>query len=213
VTSGGTWSEDDLSSGDNPFTGVIFDTAGNLYGGNQGEGYGRIYQLVHSGSGWTMNPILTVLSGDTGGPPLGGLIFDNSGNLYGSMVGAGPNGGGTLFELSAGTWNFNLLYGLSGGGGPEESLTMDSAGNLYGTATYDGAYDEGSVFKLTPSQNGWIYTDLHDFTGGSDGGQPISNVVIDAHGNLYGTASRGGSGPCTSMYDGNGCGVVCEITP
>ena len=101
-----------------------------------------------------MNPILTVLSDDTGGPPLGGLIFDNSGNLYGTMAGSGPSGGGTVFELSAGTWNFNLLYGFTGGGGPEESLTMDSAGNLYGTAIYDGAYDKGSVFKLTPSQNG-----------------------------------------------------------
>ncbi len=211
--SGETWSEDDLSGGDNPFTGVIFDTAGNLYGGNQGEGYGGIYQLAHTGSGWTMNPILTVLSDDTGGPPLGGLIFDNSGNLYGTMAGSGPSGGGTVFELSAGTWNFNLLYGFTGGGGPEESLTMDSAGNLYGTAIYDGAYDKGSVFKLTPSQNGWIYTDLHDFTGGSDGGLPISNVVIDAQGNLYGTASYGGSGPCTSVYYGNGCGVVWEITP
>jgi uncharacterized repeat protein (TIGR03803 family) len=210
--SGGTWSEDDLSGAGNPSSGVIFDTAGNLYGANQGDGYGGIYQLAHTGSGWTMNPILTVLSRDTGGAPEGGLIFDNSGNLYGSMVTDGP-GGGTVFELSAGTWNFNLLYGFSGEGGPEESLTMDSAGNLYGTAAYDGAYDKGSVFKLTPSQNGWIYTDLHDFTGGSDGAEPISNVVIDAHGNLYGTASRGGSGPCTSMYYGNGCGVVWEITP
>lgn len=214
--SGGTWSEDDLSGAggaDNPSSGVIFDTAGNLYGANQGAGYGGIYQLAHTGSGWTMNPILTVLSGDTGSVPEGGLIFDNSGNLYGSMVADGPAGGGTVFELSAGTWNFNLLYGFTGGAGPQENLTMDVSGNLYGTTYQDGAYDEGSVFKLTPSQNGWIYTDLHDFTGGSDGGQPISNVVIDAHGNLYGTTSRGGSGPCTSTYNGNGCGVVWEITP
>jgi len=206
--SGGAWSEDDLADGGNPFTGVIFDTTGNLYGGNQGEGYGGIYQLVHSGSGWTMNPILTVLSGDTGGPPLGGLIFDDSGNLYGSMAGAGPNGGGTVFELSAGTWNFNLLYGLSGEEGPEESLTMDSSGNVYGTTWGDGAYDYGNVFKLSPSANGWVYTDLYDFTGGSDGAYPVSNVVIDAQGNLYGSASRGGSESCS-----NGCGVVWEITP
>ncbi|MGA8875458.1 MAG: choice-of-anchor tandem repeat GloVer-containing protein [Candidatus Korobacteraceae bacterium] len=213
TSSGGTWSEDDLSGGDNPFSGVIFDTAGNLYGANQGVGYGGIYQLVHSGSGWTMNPILTVLTEDTGGPPEGGLIFDNSGNLYGSMVSEGPNGGGTVFELSAGTWNFNLLYGFSGSTGPKESLSMDSAGNLYGTTWGDGAHSYGNVFKLTPSANGWAYTDLYDFTGGSDGRYPVSNVVIDAQGNLYGTTSYGGAGPCTSMYYGNGCGTVWEITP
>lgn len=211
--SGGTWAEDDLAGGDNPFSGVIFDTAGNLYGANQGEGYGGIYQLVHSGSGWTMNPIFTVLGIDTGGPPADGLIFDNSGNLYGSMEGGGPNGGGTLFELSAGTWNFNLLYGLSGAEGPSESLTMDSAGNLYGATFGDGTYNAGNVFKLTPSANGWIYTDLYDFTGGTDGSHPVSNVVIDAQGNLYGTTAYGGSGPCTNMYYSNGCGVVWEITP
>jgi uncharacterized repeat protein (TIGR03803 family) len=90
---------------------------------------------------------------------------------------------------------------------------MDSAGNLYGATWGGGTYSQGNVFKLSPSGSGWIYTDLHDFTGGSDGGHPVSNVVIDAHGNLYGTASRGGSGPCTSTYNGNGCGVVWKITP
>lgn len=59
------------------------------------------------------------------------------------------------------------------------------------------------MFKLTPSNGGWIYTDLHDFTGGSDGGLPRSSVVLDANGNLYGTASIGGA---------NGYGVVWEIT-
>jgi uncharacterized repeat protein (TIGR03803 family) len=81
---------------------------------------------------------------------------------------------------------------------------MDSVGNLYGTTTGDGAYDAGSVFKLTPYMSTWIYTDLHDFTGGSDGGNPISNVVIDARGNLFGTASAGGA----YRY-----GVVWEVTP
>ena len=61
----------------------------------------------------------------------------------------------------------------------------------------------GNVFKLTPSGGGWTYSSLHDFTGGSDGAYPYSNVTFDAAGNLYGTASGGG----------RGVGVVWEITP
>jgi len=86
---------------------------------------------------------------------------------------------------------------------------MDSAGSLYGTTYNDGAYGYGSAFKLTPSGSGWTFTDLHDFTGGSDGGNVWSNLVLDANGkdqevNLYGTTFSGGA---------NGYGVVFEITP
>jgi uncharacterized repeat protein (TIGR03803 family) len=82
---------------------------------------------------------------------------------------------------------------------------MDQAGNLYGTTYGNGAYCYGSVFKLSPSKGGqWTYTSLHDFTGGSDGASPGGNVIIDASGNLYGTAYIGGA---------NGLGVVWETTP
>ncbi len=82
---------------------------------------------------------------------------------------------------------------------------MDGAGNLYGTTFCDGANGVGNVFELTPSGNSWTYTSLHDFTFGSDGELPNSNVVIDANGNLYGT----------TMQEGGelGYGVVWEITP
>jgi uncharacterized repeat protein (TIGR03803 family) len=81
---------------------------------------------------------------------------------------------------------------------------MDTAGNLYGTTVEDGTYGEGTVFELTPSGNSWIYTDLHDFTGGSDGADPFGGVILGANGNLYGTTEDGGA---------NGDGVVFEITP
>ena len=81
---------------------------------------------------------------------------------------------------------------------------MDAAGNLYGTTIGAGTYSCGSVFKLTASGGGWIYTSLHDFTGGIDGGYPIGNVIFDASGNLYGTASQAGA---------YGYGTVWEITP
>ena len=97
--------------------------------------------------------------------------------------------------------------GGPGNGGPLGSLAMDADSSLYGTTVADGAYLYGSVFKLTHSNSGWTYTSLHDFTTcGSDGDgcDPVSNVVFDASGNLYGTASGGGA---------YGWGVVWEITP
>jgi uncharacterized repeat protein (TIGR03803 family) len=140
--------------------------------------------------------------------PVGGVIFDPSGNLYTSTLSYGSGGTGTVLELSpsGGNWTFNLLFTLSGfsRGGPEASLVMDQAGNLYGTAIGAGAHCCGSVFKLTPSGGNWIYTSLHDFTGSTDGGEPVSTVVFDADGNLYGTATLGGA---------SGKGVVWKITP
>ena len=191
-------------------SGLVADAAGNLYGSDEGAGYGGVFQFAHSGAGWRMNQLFSIVDilGD-GYLTQAGVTLDNAGNVYAATLAYGPNGGGTVFELSAGTWNFSLVYGLSGNfGGPQESLTMDAAGNLYGTTTGDGAYNQGNVFKLTPSGGGWLYTDLYDFTGESDGGAPVSNVVIDAQGNLYGTASAGGAGGCN-----HGCGTVWMIKP
>ena len=81
---------------------------------------------------------------------------------------------------------------------------MDAAGNLYGATVYDGIYNQGSVFKLSKTENGWMYTSLHDFTGGIDGALPQSNVAIDTDGTLYGTTVYGGD---------NGYGVVWMIKP
>jgi uncharacterized repeat protein (TIGR03803 family) len=91
-------------------------------------------------------------------------------------------------------------------------LAMDAEGSLYGAAVLDGAHGNGSVFKLTPSNGNWIYTSLHDFTGGADGANPFGGVTFDANGNLFGTTLYGGTRDgqtCNSA----GCGVVWEITP
>jgi len=222
--SGGGWSETVLysahndSTGGNPWGGVVFDKSGNLFGVFNTTGLGgagAVYKLSPSGSSWTEQVVHAFQFSD-GENPQGGLILNPSGNLYGTTTLFGPGGGGTVFELMPANdgFTFSTLYGLgSPGGGPMEKLTMDAAGNLYGTTYAGGNYFYGSVFKLTPSSGGWTYTSLHDFCKGglpcSDGAHPISGIVIDANGNLYGTTSRGGSNGCF----GYGCGVVFEITP
>jgi uncharacterized repeat protein (TIGR03803 family) len=202
-----------LPEGRYPFAGVILDKAGNLYGTTSDfpESYGTVYQLVPSSRGYTEKMLYIFKDGADGSYPFGGLIFDPSGNLYGSTENGGGNGAGTAFKLTPegnGTWSYAPLYSFAGGFycGPYGSLARDRAGNLYGTTDCSGA-NYGSVFKLTPGSP-WRYTSLHDFSGGSDGANPIGNVTFDARGKLYGTASQGANGTC----DG-GCGVVWKITP
>lgn len=201
-----------------PTGGVVFDRSGNLYGVTQAGGasdrFGTVYKLSPSGGGWTEQILYSFTGGNDGADPIGGLIIDASGNLYGTTTLRGSGYGGTVFELTPanGGWTFNVLYGFysqdDGGGGPEDKLAMDAAGNLYGTTMYGGAYGLGNVFKLTPSNGGWIYTSLYDFCSEGypacrDGAWPVSNVVFDANGNLYGT---------TSLSGAYGYGTVWEIT-
>ncbi len=223
--SAGVWTENilyeftDAGDGEYPNSGVLVDGTGNLYGtapqSDFESGAGLVFELTPSSSGWNFSPVYRFTLGNDGGYPWAGLFFDHAGNMYGATKFGGTGGGGTVFQLSPSGdgWNFNLVYGLPQGaapGGPVATPIMDSAGNIYGTAVKAGAHTYGSVFKLTPSAGGYIYTSLHDFTGGSDGAYPESSLAIDANGNLYGTASSGGhySTDCPS-----GCGVVFEITP
>jgi len=226
--SGGSWTESMVyvfqqtgGDGQHPWAGVIFDAAGNLYGTtvNGGAyGYGAIYELTPSGSGWTETILYSFTSGTDGANPYAGVIFDQEGNLYGATGVGGSGGGGTVFELSpSGTgWTFNLIYSFTGAGGqfvpgPIASLVFNNAGNLYGTTHGDGAYNAGSAFKLTPGSGTWTLISLHDFTGGTDGAAPRSNLVFDKNGNMYGTAAGGGSGD-PDKCDGS-CGVIFEVTP
>lgn len=197
--------------GSGVWSGVVLDKAGNLYGTSAGGGaygYGMVYELTPSGSGWTENVLYSFQGGSDGADPYAGLVFDTAGNLYGATTQWGDYLGGTVFELNPQNGKFAVLYGLYGNNdacydihlyicwGPMGRLVMDSGGHLFGANYSDGIYGKGSVFKLTLSGSGWTYTDLYDFTGGADGQWPIGGMVLDANGNLYGTA-----------------GTVWEITP
>ena len=221
--SGGGWTENNLygflrfGTLQLPFAGVTRDKAGNLYGTAVGGDYGGVFALTPSGSSWVYNQVYVLQGGVEGGVPRAGLIVDEAGNLYSATASYGAGGGGTVFELmpSNDGWGFSVLYSFVGvccnEVGPWATLVMDAAGNLYGTTFGDGAYGLGSVFELSPGPSGWTYTSLHDFTGGNDGANPVSNVIFDASGNLYGTASTGAQK--YNCPNGNGCGVVWEITP
>jgi len=209
------------SNGANPNSGLIADAKGNFYGTTVAGGvfglYGTVYELSPaSGGGWTYSLLYEFgnVSGD-GNQPLGGLIFDAAGNLYGTTSTGGSANGGTVYELSptgSGTWTEKVLYSLGSAVGdgvtPKRgSLVMDSKGNLYGTAYVGGAHNVGAVFELSPGSGGtWTEKVLYSFGASNvDGSGPKGGVILDAAGNLYGTTYGGGGV--------NGQGTVYELSP
>jgi uncharacterized repeat protein (TIGR03803 family) len=209
----GTWTESVLhqftggEDGSMPRTTPIFDAAGNLYGSvayGGAYGCGTIYKLTPgTGSGWTYS-VIHDFNDDPACSPWVGLIPDTNGNLYGTTrntVGGctdPPAECGTVFKLtptSDGTWDFKVIHQFSGDDGSDPSvsgLIFDEAGNLYGLTQAGGRYSTGVLFKLAPGAgDSWTFQVLHDFDGPRDGGNPISQMVRDAHGNLYGGANLG----------------------
>ncbi|MFZ0312832.1 MAG: choice-of-anchor tandem repeat GloVer-containing protein [Candidatus Korobacteraceae bacterium] len=210
--SGGSWTESVLWSftggndGANPFSGVIFDNAGNLYGTAAFGGannQGVVYELSPSESGWTQSTLYSFRSEDSS-YPYGGVTMDAQGNLYGTT--GGPQGDGEAYELAQanGNWIVSRRQVFFAYEGPYDTPTLDAEGNLYGTVCLGGNGD-GEVFKLTPTGSRWTYTNLYNFTGEINNGYaPVGGVIFDANGNLYGTTYAGGE---------NGDGIVWKITP
>ena len=191
--------------GEQPTTGLILDSSGNLYGTTALGGansLGAVFEVSPSGDGWKEKVLHSFGgSGDVNNPG-GGLTSDASGNLYGPAESGGKLGFGGVFDLkpSGEGWQETILYSFTGGADgetPFAKLARDSAGNLYGTAG-GGKYgaNGGVVFKLAPSSGGtWAETVLHSF---DNSGQMSWGVILDSAGNLYGTT---------------GSGIVFELSP
>jgi uncharacterized repeat protein (TIGR03803 family) len=199
---------------------VVMDSRGDLFGTTMdGPGssasYGGIYEVNSRG-------VETVLHAFTGGAdgalPFSNLVFGPDGNLYGtaSLGGSAQSqceaGCGVVFEISpSGSYSVVHTFTQSDGSGPAAGVTFDSQGNLYGTTQFGGAAGSGTVYKIDPSGNETV---LYSFKNGADGGQPISNIIFDAQGNLYGTASTGGKNkPACRVGPSIGCGVIFKLTP
>jgi len=205
---------------------LVEDPAGNLYGTTQTGGIygvGTVFKLEPLANGkWQKSVIHSFAGGsDDGSTPVGGLVFDAAGNLYGTTVSGGTgvcqygNPCGTVFKLSPrqdGSWTESILYVFQpppDGSYPIGNLVVDSKGNLFGVTAYGGKSQGGDgggiVFELTPNSQGqWTETIIHTFEGGNDGALPLAGLIFDRLGNLYGT---------TSGESNVGAGTVYELAP
>jgi uncharacterized repeat protein (TIGR03803 family) len=214
-----------------PYAGLVFDRAGNLYGATTTGGVyngGTVFELSPNPNGsWTRKILHQfTLFGSGGYAPYASLVLDAAGNLYGTTAYGGSVDLGTVFELTptqGGSWKEKVLYSFgrfaSDGAIPFSGVTFDVAGNLYGTTSRGGTECFGSgcgaVFELTPTAGGgWKEKILYRFQlNGVDGISPLGGVILDTAGNLYGTASQGGGPQCVGDGGGPGCGTVFKLTP
>jgi uncharacterized repeat protein (TIGR03803 family) len=213
-----------------PSSGLIFDAQGNAYGTTWMGGHnnaGSVYQLSPTTGYHLLYPF--AITGPNGENPQGNLMFDSSGNLYGTTVNGGPPntacpGGacGVVFKISpssnGGVWTETVLYDFcsqlncSDGFNPESGVIADSQGNLFGTAS--GGKCCGLIFELSPPSGGigpWTETVLYNFCSlinCEDGELPYGGLIFDSFGNLYGTTTMGGAGDAGTVFElsptGNG---------
>jgi uncharacterized repeat protein (TIGR03803 family) len=183
-----------------PAGALIWDSAGNLYGTTMAGGSyneGTVFKLTPGSGGWTESVLYTFTGGNDGGYPFCKLVFDTSGNLYGTTLQGGAPGWGVVFKLtpSQGNWSENVLYTFTGGndgGMPSAGVILDANGNVYGTASRGGQYGGGVIFELTSSSDGWTETVLHALGNSTDGSDPEAGLTFDRLGNLFGTTYSGG---------------------
>lgn len=166
-SSGGTYTFNILHSftsnpdGRSPQGSMIFDPSGNLYGMTAlgGNGPGTVFELSPSSGGtWTETILYNFGQPPDAEDPMGGLVFDASGNLWGATPGGGTSGHeyGTVFEMmpqSSGTWKEKVVHAFAtipDGHYPYAGLVLDGAGNLYGTTAFGGASNDGAIYKVVP---------------------------------------------------------------
>ena len=181
-----------------PAGNLVVDGAGNIYGASDagGTGGGGVVYEVANGS----NKITTIASfTDSNNPVANGVVMGSSGNLYGTTYQGGGDGFGTVFKVANGSDKITTIASFSGSSYNPSGVVMDSSGNLYGTTRYGGTNGYGTVFEVANGSD--KITTIASFNG-SNGSYPVTSMVLDSSGNLYGTTGSGGA---------NGYGTVFEV--
>jgi uncharacterized repeat protein (TIGR03803 family) len=221
------------ADGEFPYAGLVFDQEGNLYGtteqgGGQSHGYGTgvVFKVNPSGKETVLYTFCAQTGCADGEWPLGGLVFDQKGDLYGTTYYGGAYQEGAVFKVTP-KGKESVLYsfcpqggfGCTDGENPSAGVVLDQKGNLYGTTLKGGAaynsdcdFGCGAVFKVSPEGNETVLYSFCAQANCADGAQPYAGVVFDQKGNLYGTAYSGGNNKNRVCHPA-GCGVVFKLTP
>jgi len=214
------------SSGGGPafpyYNSLSSDASGNLYGvTSEGGAFesGSVFKMSPDGKGGWTKTVIFSFPNDGSTWPIGGLALDSAGNLYGVSAEGGKNDTGYVYKLSpnsSGTWSETVIhaFGKCCSKGPDgiepfAGVVVDSQGHLYGTTTEGGANGFGTIYELSPTTSGaWTETILHSFAYLTEGRYPSSPLLLDAAGNLYGTAAQGGIINYACYV---GCGSVFKV--
>jgi uncharacterized repeat protein (TIGR03803 family) len=207
--------------GRQPYGSVFSGADGTLYGTTlwgKGPNLGTVFALTSSGEeraeysfrGASRNGRRPVPDGAL---PSGALAIDAGGTMYGTAAFGGDGTCRTNRRVRCGVvyalaptgsgYAYSRLYSFRGGDDgqyPQAGVIVDAAGALYGTTEIGGAANLGIVFKLTPTASGYTETILHAFRGGDDGALPVSGLVLDSQGALYGTTSSGGNANLGTVF-------------
>ena len=200
-------------------TELTFDTAGNLYGLSQvGDTHccGVVFRLKPQDDGsWSEEIIYAFKGGSDGNYPVGNVVFDQAGNLYGETGQGGSKDCGFVYRLTpnpGGSWPKTVVHDFcasnSDGSRPSGGLTMDANGNFFGVTWWGGVRSHpcpvqtgcGTVFELKSQSDGnWSYRTLHAFLD-TPSAQPWGGVAVDAGGNIYGTTVLNGTNDYGTVF-------------
>jgi len=182
------------ADGQEPYAGVIIDSAGNLYGTTQtggAYGLGTVFKITGAGTETILHSFGA--SATDGQTPRARVTLDSAGNVYGATLKGGANQIGTVFKIdTAGTETILYSFGARANDGmdPSSGLIIDSTGNLYGTTSVGGSGGSGTVYKIDPAGTETI---LYSFGIGNTDGAIPGDLIRDSAGNLYGTTAQGGA--------------------
>ena len=195
-----------------PAGGLLADAAGDLFGvtsGGPGNSNGTVFEITKTRHGYAGAPTsLVSFNGANGAYPIGGLISDAAGNLFGTTRYGGTDNAGTVFEVVKTRHGYagapTSLVSFTGvdGSGPVAGLITDAAGDLFATTFGGGADDDGTVFEVAKTEDGYASTPtvLASFTG-ADGAAPAGGLIADAAGDLFGTTYQGGADDDGTVFE------------
>jgi uncharacterized repeat protein (TIGR03803 family) len=197
-----------------PIAGLVTDANGDLFGTTLvggASGNGTVFEIVKTSSGYASTPTTLISFDDLNGAlPAASLIADASGNLFGTTEAGGALEDGTVFEIVktssgyASTPTTLVTFEDTNGAVPAANLVADANGNLFGTTYQGGALEDGTVFEIVKISGGYASTPTTLVTfDNTNGANPLSCLIADANGNLFGTTSAG---------EASGSGTVFEVT-